>query len=132
MSILIFLVLVFGTLDFGRALYTYHTLSYAARAATRYAIVRGAACSSVVTGCPATQASVTSYIESISPNLSTSSLTVNVSWVVTGNTGCPSGTTPTNSPGCSVEVSLSYKFSWLFSFLPTTTMSSTSEMVISQ
>jgi Flp pilus assembly protein TadG len=130
LSILIFLVLVFGVLDFGRALYAYHAVSYAARAGTRYASVRGATCN-VVSGCPATQSSVTSYIESVSPNLSPSNLTVSVSWV-TGNNGCPAGTSPTNSPGCSVQVAISYKFIWLFSFLPATTMTSTSQMVISQ
>jgi Flp pilus assembly protein TadG len=130
LSVLVFLVLVFGILDFGRALYTYHAVSYAARAGTRYAIVRGSACTGV-SGCPATQGSVTSYIESVSPNLNPSDLNVSVNWV-TGNTGCPAGTSPTDSPGCSVQVAITYKFIWLFSFLPATTMTSTSQMVISQ
>jgi Flp pilus assembly protein TadG len=131
LSVLMFLVLILGILDFGRALYAYHAVGYAARAGTRYAVVRGAACNGAVAGCPATQSSVTSYVESLSPNLNPSDLTVSVNWI-TGNNGCPAGTSPTNSPGCSVEVSISYKFVWLFSFLPMTTMTSTSQMVISQ
>lgn len=131
LSSLVFLVLLLGILDFGRALYTYHTVSYAARAGTRYAIVRGSACNPAVSGCPATQASVTSYVESVSPNLSPGNLTVSVTWGNETN-GCPAGTSPSNSPGCSVQVAISYKFSWLFSFLPATTMNGTSQMVISQ
>ncbi|HTV53740.1 MAG TPA: TadE/TadG family type IV pilus assembly protein [Terriglobia bacterium] len=131
LSVLVFLVLVFGVLDFGRALYTYHAVSYAARAGTRYAIVRGSACNGVVSGCPATRGSVTDYIESVSPNLNPRDLRVSVNWI-TGNTGCPAGTAPTNSPGCSVQVAITYRFIWLFSFLPATTMTSTSQMVISQ
>jgi Flp pilus assembly protein TadG len=130
LSVLVFLVLVFGVLDFGRALYTYHAVSYAARAGTRYAIVRGSGCNGAVSGCPATQSSVTSYIESVSPNLDPRDLRVSVNWI-TGNTGCPAGTAA-HSPGCSVQVAITYRFVWLFSFLPATTMTSTSQMVISQ
>ena len=46
------LTLIFGIVDFGRGLYTYHLVSNAARAGSRYAIVRGSACT--VAGCPAT------------------------------------------------------------------------------
>jgi Flp pilus assembly protein TadG len=130
-SLLVFLVFLLGVLDFGRALYTYHMVSYAARAGSRYAVVRGSACNAAVSGCPATQASVTSYIESVSTNLNPGNLTVSVTWGNETN-GCPAGTSPSNSPGCSVQVAINYKFVWLFSFLPATTMTSTSQMVISQ
>jgi Flp pilus assembly protein TadG len=131
LSVLVFLVLLFGVLDFGRALYTYHMVSYAARAGTRYAVVRGSACNAAVSGCPATQTNVTTYIKSVTTNLNPANLTVSVNWGNETN-GCPAGTSPSNSPGCSVQVAVSYKFVWLFSFLPATTMSSTSQMVISQ
>lgn len=38
------LVMMFGIMDFGRALYTYHFVSHAAREATRWAAVNGSTC----------------------------------------------------------------------------------------
>lgn len=42
----VFLMLIFGIIDFGRALYTYHYLSNAARDATRWSAVNGTTCNS--------------------------------------------------------------------------------------
>ena len=39
--VVMFFMFVFGVMDFGRALYTYHFVSNAACEATRYAMVRG-------------------------------------------------------------------------------------------
>lgn len=131
LSVLVFLILLFGIMEFGRALYIHHTVSIAARMGARYAVVRAPGCNAAISGCPVSQTSMTTYIESIAPNLKPSNLTVSLSYQ-TGNNSCPAGTNPNTSPGCAVQVAVNYRFVWLFSFLPTTTMSSTSQMIIAQ
>ena len=42
----LFLVMLFGVIEFGRALYTYHFVSHAAREAARWAAVNGTSCGS--------------------------------------------------------------------------------------
>jgi hypothetical protein len=49
----ILLAVIFGIIDSGRALYTYHFVSQAAREATRWASVRGSTCVGLTGGCPA-------------------------------------------------------------------------------
>jgi len=41
---LLFMTMIMGTIDFGRALYTYHYLSNVTRDASRWAAVNGSAC----------------------------------------------------------------------------------------
>src|SRR5258708_1124929 len=41
LTFLVFIVMLLGILDFGRMVWSYTLISYAAREATRYAIVRG-------------------------------------------------------------------------------------------
>ena len=41
---MLLMLFVFGIIDFGRALYTYHAVSDAARLGSRFAIVRGSKC----------------------------------------------------------------------------------------
>jgi Flp pilus assembly protein TadG len=45
---LIILPLIFGALDFSRAMYAYHFVAYAAREASRWASVRGSTCAAQV------------------------------------------------------------------------------------
>jgi Flp pilus assembly protein TadG len=125
-AVLLFTVL-FGIMDFSRALYTYHFLSNAAREATRYAIVRGADCNAIVPGCPATNSSITTYVQtnlaaSSSGLITPSNITATTTW------------TPNNSQGSTVKVQLQYVFQFILPFLPSSgiTMQSTSQMVISQ
>ena len=62
---------IFGIIDCSRALYAYHFASYAAREATRYAIVRGstwgsATCASTSTfNCNASATNIHSYVQSL-------------------------------------------------------------------
>ena len=63
--ILILFPLMLGIIDFSRALYAYHWVAYAAREGTRWASVRGAACTSPMTSCNATAAQIQSYVQSI-------------------------------------------------------------------
>src|SRR5580692_4059609 len=64
---------IFALLNCSLLLYTYHFAAYAAREATRYAMVRGStwgstSCASTSTfSCNATAANVVSYVQSIVP-----------------------------------------------------------------
>lgn len=136
---------IFGVMDCSRALYTYHFTSYAAREATRYAMVRGStwtgtSCTTTTTAvCDATSANVKSYVQSIVPPGidSGTALSVTTTWPGTALSGSAASCTTTNgnnSPGCPVIVQVSYSFNYMFSFLPATTLNlrGTSEMVIQQ
>jgi Flp pilus assembly protein TadG len=142
--LVLLLTFLFGIMDFARFLYTYHFVCNAAREATRYAIVRGSSwgstpCASSTTfACNATAASVTNYVQSITPQgISPSALTVTTTWPGTAPPGAATAcdtTNGNNSPGCLVVVQVSYPFKFFLPFLPQTTwaMTSTSGMVISQ
>lgn len=122
------LTLIFGIVDFGRGLYTYHLVSNGARAGSRYAIVHGSACT--VSGCPATQANIQTYVRGLAPGIDTTQLTVTTSWA-TGS-GCTD--VAHQGPGCTVTVAVAYPFKFIVPLLPgfTMTMRSQSQMVISQ
>jgi Flp pilus assembly protein TadG len=130
---MVFLTFLFGLLDFGRALYVYHFVSYAARDGTRFAIVRGAACTTFPTACPTKLdgSEVRGYLQAgVPPGVDPNALTVTTTWPG-NNPGC---TGPVNSPGCVVNVKVQYNFSFIIPFVPklTSLMTSTSQMVISQ
>jgi Flp pilus assembly protein TadG len=126
---------IFGVIEFGRALYTYHFVSYAAREASRWASVRGR--SSQVNGSVATTpAEVEDYVTSITPagiDRNPARLLVDTEWVAPPGRGNNCGKYPKN-PGCSVQVTVIYNFKFILPFMPSSTyaMKSTSEMVISQ
>ena len=121
------LTLIFGIIEFGQGLYTYHLISNAARLGSRYAMVRGSACTA--TGCPAAADDVQTYVRGLAPGVDTSSLTVTTTWSATPT--CVSGA---NDPGCVVTVSVTYPFRFVVPLLASLTipMSSASQMVISQ
>jgi hypothetical protein len=151
--IIVMLMFLFGIIDFGRALYTYHFVSNAAREATRYASVRGSACK-LPSPCPAQPSDISNYVVSITPSgINPANVSVDTNsgdiWPGTGpgsssgnNGGCDTTNGP-NSPGCLVYVQVSYPFNFILPFMPTTTcgvgqntgnicISNSSEMVISQ
>jgi Flp pilus assembly protein TadG len=123
------LMMLFGLIDFGRALYAYHFVSEAAREGTRYAMVRGSACQSP--GCPASPTDIQNYVKNVPAGIDAAQLTVTPTWNPNGSANC---TGPQNAPGCVVEVQVSYNFNFMLPFLPRSTvvMQSSSEMVISQ
>lgn len=133
----ILFALVFGIIDFGRALYTYHFVSETAREATRWASVRGSACAGL-TNCQAQASDVSAYVASIVPmgiDPSPSKLSVITDWPPPPNNLTICQTNPThNGPGCAVRVQVNYQFKFILPFLPTSgyRMTSTSEMIISQ
>lgn len=128
----ILFAMLFGIIGLGLALYTYNFVSESAREGSRYAMVRGSSC---VTPCTAaTAASVQTYVQNLGyPGLNSSDLTVTTTWPDTGATCTPS-LSPCNNPGNNVMVQVVYAFPWSTPFLPrrTLTMTSTSEVIISQ
>jgi Flp pilus assembly protein TadG len=146
-SIVIVLMLVFGIIDFCRAIYSYHFVSYAAQEAGRYAIVRGADgsinCSTSAPpnftlsfGCTAASSDIQNYVKSIAlPLIDKNSLTVTTTWPGTTPTctGSCSACSTTNSKGCYVSVNVKYNFAFMLPFLPKSaalTLGSTSNNVI--
>lgn len=140
----VLLLVLFGIMDFGRLLYSYHLVENAARLGARFAIVRGAACQHYITGsgdtwpCPADSNEVANYVsqQTIEMGLGpipTSDVTTNFNAVE----GCgePSGTaTLRNQRGCQVAVTVTYTYNFLLPFMPGTSvpLTSTSKMLISQ
>jgi Flp pilus assembly protein TadG len=147
--LILFLTLLFGISGFGHALFVYHYLNNAAKEATRYAAVRGKTCSddgscvasnsATGTAGPATAADIQAFAKSIAPqSIDPSKLTITPTWTTDAGSP-PICTTAVNSvgpynnyQGCTVEVTVSYPYTFIFPFIKTgsITMSSTSEMVI--
>jgi Flp pilus assembly protein TadG len=136
---------IFGIMGCSLAFYAYHFTAYAAREATRYAMVRGStwggiSCASVSTlNCNATTSNVTAYVQSIvTPGISAGPmLSVVTTWPGTNlpnSSGTCSTSTGNNSPGCLVMIQVTYSFSYLLPFLPTSPLNlkSISEVVILQ
>jgi Flp pilus assembly protein TadG len=140
-SAFVLLMTMLGVIDFSRALYTYHFVSYAAQEGTRYAMVRGAdwtpSCATASSyGCQASGANITSYVQSLAPpGVVASNIGVTPTWPELNADGTSTGcnTTPKeNSQGCLVKVNVTYSFHFIMPFIPQTalTMSATSEKVI--
>src|SRR5277367_1468988 len=134
-TISVLLLMMFGVVGFGTALYTYHFVSNTAREATRWASVRGNTCADGLSGgCPASSADVTTYVQNLSTGigLDPTKVTTTTTWVAPPNNLAICASQP-NSPGCVVKVQVQYSFQFLFPLLPSGfTMQSTSQMVISQ
>lgn len=132
---IVLFMMIFGIIDFGRALFTYHFVANAAREGTRYASVRGADCNPLMTGCPADSGSIQTYLrgEATGIGVDPNQLNVTTTWPV--QSGSPTICTSSfNNPGCTVQVAVSYNFKFVFPFLPTSplNLSSSSATVITQ
>jgi Flp pilus assembly protein TadG len=129
--VVVLLTMMFGIVDFGRALYTYHFVADQARQATRWASVRGKGTS--LPGGTADGDDVQAFVQSVSGmGLDPTKITATTSWVAPPS-GVPSCTQPNDKvPGCVVQVEVDYAFSFFLPFFPSgLKMSSTSQMVIS-
>lgn len=153
---LILFPLVFGIIDFSRAMYAYHWVSYAAREGSRWASVRGSSCTLLSGGCPADipGVNVQAYVQSIKApgmysvacnggNTNPGCIYVTQQMLNTNTGGlsgpdCTSGgDVPINSPGCIVKVQVNYIFPFSLPFLGpesgrTLNLMAASQMVISQ
>jgi Flp pilus assembly protein TadG len=123
-----------GIIDFGRAIYTYGFVAQIARQGARWAIVRGSQCT-LLTDCPnVTSTQVQTYVQSLAYGFITpSSITATAAWPPAS---CPPGSSG-EAPGCTVVVTVSYPFKFVLPWMPTgslgtLSMTSTSEMVVSQ
>ena len=135
LSMIILLTILFGLIEICLALYTYHFVSDAAREGTRFAIVRGSACSAPGFECKATAAQIQTYVRNLGfPGIIPSAMTVTTTWSAypVGGTCCPSAAC--NNPGNLATVTVKYNFPLSIPFIKSSViaMSSTSAMVISQ
>lgn len=130
-SSLLMLMLLFGILECSLLLYSYHTVSNAARQGSRWAIVRGSDC--VASTCPATANSVKSYVLTQVPLLDTTQVSVTTTWSSSSDCTVTSSSGPAG-PGCIVAVQVSYPFQLQIPLIPiaNVTLSSTSKMVMSE
>lgn len=129
------LTVLFGIIDFGRALYTYSFVAQLARQGARWAIVRGSTCSQL-DHCPAQSGTtdIQPYIQGLNEGATTASrVSASLSFP---NVNCSTGASGSgsNAPGCVAKVVVSYPFNFMLPFMPKNalTITSTSEMVISQ
>jgi Flp pilus assembly protein TadG len=119
------LLLLFGIIDIGRALFTYDWVSDAARQATRFAMVRGSDCSGLSGGCPASADNVNDYVTGLATGLDPSQITV--------ASECVGGKSPSLpcDPKASVRVTVQYNFHFVSPLaFQSWTMSSRSERVV--
>jgi Flp pilus assembly protein TadG len=126
--------LFFGVMEMSLALYTYHYVSEAARQATRYAMVRGSSCSGFASACPAAATDVQNFVQGLDfPGVVPANVAVTTTWPTTGS-ACTPSSLPCNNPGNVVNVKVVYSFPVTIPFVPNSTLSlsSTSQMVISQ
>jgi Flp pilus assembly protein TadG len=117
LSLVLFLTVVFGIMDFGRLNWERTLLAHAARAGVRYAIVHGEN-----SGRTAYAQDVSTVVKQQAVGLDPNVLQVTTTW------------SPDKKPGSNVQVQVSYNFSSLLPFVPLNgiVLSSSSRMVISQ
>jgi Flp pilus assembly protein TadG len=132
---------IFGIVDFSRALYMYHAVSEVARQGARHALVSGVASCAGGTPDP-----LQTYVGGQAPLAGDGSITVTTSCAtmpICGSTsatncsnagGCSSSSAPYNGPGCLISVRVDYAFHFMIPLVSQITlpMTSTSTMVISQ
>jgi len=88
-----FVILLVGSMDFGRLGFAYSSVTYAAHQAARFAATNGSA-----SGHAASVATIQANADSNVLGLDATKLTVSVTW------------TPNNNPGSQVQVVVSYGF----------------------
>jgi Flp pilus assembly protein TadG len=101
-------LLVVGTIDLGRGMWAKHSLEHVVGDAVRVAVVQGSTSEQ-----PATQSSMTTWVQNALPHLRPKDLTVVTTW------------SPNNRPGSDVTVSVIYDFDPLIPFLPLETLALT-------
>ena len=145
--VLLLMTMMLGIIDFCRAAYAYHFVSNAAREATRYAAVRGFTCNTDSScsqatprhrSCDSDRHSRSDYVTGI--HASSAGFDQGHNDAELASAGKWPGQlqdSDENDPGCTVQVTVSYSFSFIFplvykpfSSTGTITLSSNSEMII--
>lgn len=112
-----FFLVLFGIMNFGKAIYAYNFVSNASREASRYASIHGS-----YSYAPAAASDITTLVKSKAIGLDTSKLTVTTTW------------SPDNKQGSKVSVQVQYSYPLSMPFMSSVTLplTSTSQMVIWQ
>ena len=137
LSVSILMMMLFGIIQACFALYACNYVSDAAREATRYAIVRGSACTGMP-DCGATQAQIQTYVSSLTyPGINANNVTVTATWLSLNSTPPTAWTAcagQCDAPGNAVQVQVTYPFPLSIPFWKKSTvnLNSTSQAVISQ
>ena len=118
---LLFMTMILGVIDFGRALYTYHFLSNVTRDATRWAAVNGSTCGGdsscngqgYMNNGVASTTDIQNFVTNHTPpGIDTSKITTTVTWPVSADSPSICATTA-KAPGCTVKVQTRYAFSFI-------------------
>jgi Flp pilus assembly protein TadG len=132
-SLPIMLCVLFAIMEFGYALYTYNVVAESAREGSRWASVRGSACTGGYE-CNANFFQIRQYVQNLGyPGVNPAQMHVRTEWCPVGGP-CFFSFFPANYPGNTVKVTVTYPFTLSIPFVPQElwTFSSTSQMVISQ
>jgi Flp pilus assembly protein TadG len=132
---LLFMTMIMGVIDLGRALYTYHFLSNVTRDATRWAAVNGLNCNSdgscdgvgYMNNGTASSTDIQNFVTNHTPpGIDTSKITTTATWPGNGTAACPAGS---KAQTCPVDVQTRYAFSFISPLVskvvPATTCGST-------
>lgn len=114
-----FFLLIFAVIQMGMVIYTYNTLASATRDAARYAMMHGPNRSDT-----ASQSQVTTVLLNDAADLSSSNLTVNLTWPADANM-------PSQSDA-KVNASYNYTVQIPFASTVTLTLTATSQMLVEQ
>lgn len=140
-TLTLLLTIIFAIMDCCRAIYFDHYVRFAAEEAARYAMVRGSTwnntpCTSLTTeSCTASSDNTKALVKSLTPIGNLNDIAVATTWTGKTPAGAQCSTNNVaNSPGCVVQVQVSYNFNFVVPFLPRNTLllSSTSAVAISQ
>jgi Flp pilus assembly protein TadG len=141
----ILMMLLIGLIQVTLAVYAFHYVSFAARDATRWAIVRGSNCTGLA-DCGASNTEIKAHVQNLGyPGIDSANIDTTTTWYtqtwdtgVTPNTAVLTlcGTAPAgcNYPFNQVKVVVTYTLSLNIPFVPSATVpiTSTSAMMISQ
>ena len=136
LATIVMLVVLFGIIDMGRAAFAYDWVSNTARMATRYMMVRGTDCSTLLlSGCNVGppqggyETDVRAYVNSQAIGIDTSKVTVTARCEPCTDPSCPLPCSRNNQ----VVVHVKYAFSFVSPLVPLTwDMNSEAAMTVSQ
>jgi Flp pilus assembly protein TadG len=132
----IFFTMLFGIIEGGRMLFTYHQVTNASREGARYAVAHGIASDTQVSG--GDYGAMISHVTERTVGLTSGGLTIDAQWpgdpnatdLSEDNPRCPLGA---NNAGCPVRVTANYTYEpivAMFAGVGSFQMSSSSEMRI--